>query len=225
RSRAFTLPQLRQRSRAFTLVELLVVIGIIAVLLAALVPAVTSLSKSKGRKGALGNLATVIEQGRALALADSRNTYIAFATIIQNAGTSVTDEYSYRSYAVFEDDAAGIPHNVQVTKWQKLPRGISFRSQNEPSGAGTSLTSNSNPSTAAFIFSPTAGTITCPYLQFDPLGSVAEPTSAAPMRLVIFEGSVNAGTETPTARDSSQQPVRDEISVGRYNGRAQYVAQ
>jgi hypothetical protein len=188
------------------------------------IPAVNSLSKSSGRKGAISNLTTVIEQARSLALSDSRTTYVAFAAELPpTIPISVSEDYSYRAYAVFEDGATGTPHSIQVTKWQKLPTGISFRNQNETSGTGTCLTSTSNSTTAAFTFSPTGSTITSPYIAFDSTGSVVQPTSAAPMRLVIFEGFVRTGTEVPTARDSSQQPVRDEIQIGRYNGRAKYV--
>lgn len=224
RTRAFTLPQVHERHSAFTLIELLVVIGIIAIMLVAVIPAVTSLSKSSGRKSGISNLSIMIEQARSLALSDSRNTYVAFATTPPaGASPAVIDDYSYRAYAVFEDDAAGMPHAIQVTKWQKLPPGISFRSQDESSGPGTCLTSTTNNTTSAFNFAPTSGTITCPYLQFDSTGSVVQPTSAAPMRLVIFEGFVRSGTEVPTAREASQQPVRDEIEIGRFNGRARYV--
>jgi competence protein ComGC len=54
-------------SFAFTLLELLVVISL---LLVAVIPAVNSLSKSSGRKGAISNLTTVIEQARSLALSE-----------------------------------------------------------------------------------------------------------------------------------------------------------
>ena len=210
--------------RAFTLIELLVVIGIISVLLVAVIPAVNSLSKSSGRKSAISNLTVIIEQARALALSDSRNTYVAFvAALPTTAPPTVTEDYSYRAYAVFEDDAVGVARAIQVTKWQKLPVGISFRNQNEPSGVGTCLTSVNNSTTATFAFSPIGGTITCPYIQFDSTGSVVQPTSVAPMRLVIFEGFVRAGSEVATAQDSTQQPVRDEIEIGRFNGRAKYV--
>ena len=198
--------------------------GIISLLLVAVIPAVNSLSKSSGRKGGISNLTIVIEQARSLALADSRNVYVAVVTTLPTtAPPTVIDDYSYRAYAVFEDDAAGTAHNIQVTKWQKLPPGISFRNQNESSGTGTCLTSVSNSTTAVFSFPPTGGTITCPYIEFDSTGAVVQPTSAAPMRLVIFEGLVRAANEIATAQDSTQQPVRDEIQIGRFNGRAKYV--
>ncbi|MEO5720647.1 MAG: type II secretion system protein [Chthoniobacterales bacterium] len=215
---------MRERTRAFTLIELLVVIGIIAIMLVALIPAVNSLSKSSGRKGAISNLTTIIEQARSLALADARSTYVAFATTLPGSPSpAISDEYSYRAYAVFKDNANGAPHAIQVTKWQKLPEGISFRSQAELTGPGTCLTSDANTATTPFAFAPTAGTITAPYLQFDSTGSIVHPTSAAPMRLIIFEGLVRDGNEVATAQDSSQQPVRDEVAIGRFNGRAKYV--
>lgn len=217
-------PNLISRRDAFTLIELMVVIGIIALMLVALIPAVSSLSKSGGRKAAIGNLAILIEQARSLALADARNTYIAFvAALPSSASQAVVADYSYRAYAVFEDDANGNPHAIQTTKWQRLPTGISFRNQPEPTGPGTSLTTATNPATSTFPFALANGNITCPYLEFDSVGSVVQPNSAAPMRLVIFEGYVRGGSEVPTGRDSSHEPIRDEISIGRFNGRAEYV--
>jgi prepilin-type N-terminal cleavage/methylation domain-containing protein len=221
---AFT-PEPRERPRAFTLLEMLVVIGIIAILLVAVIPAVNSISKSTGRKGAMSNVTSMIEQARSLALSDARNTYIAFATVLPAGATpQMIQDYSYRAYAVFEDTASG-GGKAQVSKWQKLPTGISFRNQDEPIGTGTCLTSTTNTTTTAFSFSPLGGatTITCPYIEFDSTGAIIQPSSAAPMRLVAFEGNVSGGTENPTARESGGDPVRDEVQVERFTGRVKYV--
>jgi type II secretory pathway pseudopilin PulG len=215
----------RQHStlNSFTLLELLVVIGIIALLLVAVVPAVTNMSKSSGRKGAISNIASIIEQARSLALSDARNTYVAFATALPAAATpQMVQDYSYRTYAVFEDNPLGAGR-LQVTKWQKLPTGISFRSQNESGGPGTCLTSVSNTTTAAFSFPALGGTISCPYIEFDSTGAIIQPTSASPMRLIVFEGSVSGGTENLTARESSGEPVREEVEIAKFTGRAKYV--
>jgi prepilin-type N-terminal cleavage/methylation domain-containing protein len=214
-----------RRSRAFTLLEVLVVLGILAIMLVAVLPAITSLSKSSGRKGAVSNIASIIEQTRSLALGDSRNTYVVFATGMPAASADILREYSYRAYAVFEDDATGA-QQIQVTKWQKLPTGISFRSQDEPGpGAGTCITSATNTEMLSFSFSPlgATATITAPYIKFDGTGSVVEPTTAGPMRIVVFEGTADATTEVATAKESTGLPVRDEVQVGRYSGRAKYV--
>src|SRR5205814_179682 len=75
---AFALvPALRGRFRAFTLIEMLVVLGMIVILLSALVPAVTSLSKANGRKAAMANLLGGIEQARA----EANNTSISVLKI------------------------------------------------------------------------------------------------------------------------------------------------
>lgn len=216
--------------RGFTLVELLVVIGIISVMLVAIVPAVNSLSKGAGRKGAVGNLLSGVEQARALAITERRNTYVAFITSLPGSvPPSLAEEYSYRAWAVFAD-APGGGARVQVTKWQQLPRGISFRSVEEPPEAdgrvaGTCITSTTNTQTGSFPFSPASVTITCPYLQFDLSGSVVQPTTPAPLRLVMFEGAVAADAERPTARDSANQPVRAEIQLAKFTGRAKTVIQ
>jgi prepilin-type N-terminal cleavage/methylation domain-containing protein len=217
------------RHSAFSLLELLVVIGIISVLLAALMPAVTSISKSTGRKGAIGNLLSLLEQARALAITGHQNAYVAFATdIAPPVPRSIAHQYSYKAYAVFADDAAssGI---IQITKWQKLPMGISFRSRNEPPDEngnvnGTSVTSGSNTITMPFFFAPATSSLAFPYLKFDPTGTIVEPTTPAPMRLVVFEGTATANAEIPTAKEASGEPVRDEIQITKFTGRAKHVA-
>ena len=192
----------------------MVVIGIIAIMMAAVLPVVSSLSKSSGRKGAVSNLITILDQARALALADGRNTYVAFAT--NKVPPALFAEYAYKSYAVFEDDASGNPRAIQVTKWQKLPAGISLRNETATLLATTPVT---------FKFTP-GGTITptldCPYVQFAPTGAVEQPTTG--LRLVVFEGFYQPpATETATARGADGQPVSDAILIARYTGRAAYV--
>jgi type II secretory pathway pseudopilin PulG len=126
----------------------MVVIGIVGVLLVLLAPTIGSLSKSTGRRGAVSNLTSIIEQTRSLALSQSRNAYVAFAgEMPPNAPPPVAREYAFRAFAVFQDNASGAGR-VQVTKWQKLPQGISFRAEPEPAAAGTpvgtSITATTN---------------------------------------------------------------------------------
>jgi prepilin-type N-terminal cleavage/methylation domain-containing protein len=216
------------RRKAFTLIELMVVIGVIALLLVLLAPTIGSLSKSTGRRGAVSNLTSIIEQTRALALSQSRTAYVAFVgEMPPNAPPAVVRDYAYRAFAVFQDSAGA--GKAQVTKWQKLPEGISFRAEPEAAAAGTpvgtSITATTNSATTLFPFAPLGSgqSIECRYIAFDATGTVIEPPVSAPLRLVIFEGRVNNAVEQPTARDADQQPVRDEIQIGRYNGRAKVV--
>ncbi len=69
---------LRALASGFTLMELMVVMAIIILVAAFATPAFNSLSKSSGRKAAIGNLLGGIEQARSQAMKDGRYTYVVF---------------------------------------------------------------------------------------------------------------------------------------------------
>jgi len=219
---AFTsVPALRGRLRAFTLIEMLVVLGIIALLLVAIVPAVTSLSKANGRKAAIGNLLGGIEQARAEALKSGQATYVVFPAL--TSGTQSTlDRYNYRSYAIFEDDAA-TPGNVkQLTAWKSFPTGVALRA------AGTAALSNlADPASltpsVTLSFAPDASATPFKCFKFNSNGEVTAP--AANVLLGIFEGYVNSGTEIATTKDASGNPSAVEyVRVSQFTGRAEPTA-
>src|SRR5690349_3780981 len=80
-------PSLHVRN-AFTLLEMLVVMGIIVLLLVALIPAVGPLSKSSGRKGAVNTVLGTIEQARAQAIKSGRPTYVVFPAQLPGSPTN-----------------------------------------------------------------------------------------------------------------------------------------
>src|SRR5438477_12886308 len=154
---AFALvPALRGRVRAFTLIEMLVVLGMIVILLSAVIPAVTSLSKANGRKAAMANLLGGIEQARAEAINTSQATYVVFPTLGAGTAQSTLDRYNYKAYAIFEDDAANPGAVKQLTSWKSLPTGTAMRSSGTAALANLAdPTSLSPPPT--FTFNPDIG--------------------------------------------------------------------
>ena len=206
-----------RRNTAFTLIELLVVMGIIAVALAALVPAVTSLSKSSGRRGARNSLLGGIEQARAEAIKSGQATYVVFPAFT-SGDQSTLDRYNYRSYAIFEDDAAH-PGNVkQLTDWKSFPTGVALRA------AGTAALSNlADPAAltppVTFSFPPDAGATPFKCFKFNLNGEVQTP--AGNVLLGIFEGYVNSGSEVATTKDANGNPSAVEyVMVSQFTGRA-----
>jgi type II secretory pathway pseudopilin PulG len=200
---------------AFTLLELLLVMGIIIIALAALVPAVTSLSKSGGRRAARNSLLGGIEQARAEAIKSSQATYVVFPAF--TSGTpSTLDRYNYRSYAIFEDDAAN-PGNVkQLTDWKPFPTGVALRK------AG--IDALPDPATltppVAFSFAPDTSAAPLKCFKFNSNGEVQAP--AGNVLLGIFEGYVNGGTEVATTKDGNGNPSAVEyLMVSQFTGRAE----
>ncbi|MEY2539813.1 MAG: hypothetical protein QOG67_3553 [Verrucomicrobiota bacterium] len=206
---------------SFTLLELLVVIGIIAILLVAIVPAVNSLSKSSGRKSAINIVVGTLEQARSQAIKDGRATYVAFAAQPTDGATDISDKgiidrYFYHSVAIFEDDPSGSPTKTQLTPWKVLPTGISVRTEISFSSSNAAWKSDD------FVFVPDASKIKkFPFVKFNSVGALEAPTPAwsGPIPIRLFEGSVNGTAEIPTTKNNKDET----INIARLTGRPEYV--
>ena len=216
-SQPSTLNSQRYRA-AFTLVEMLVVLSIIAIVLAALIPAVTSLSKAGGRRAARDSLLGGIEQARAEAIKSGQPTYVVFPTFSSGA-QSTLDRYNYRSYAIFEiDPATGVAK--QLTDWKSFPTGVALRAAGPAPLSNPPLPAWTPP--PGFTFTPdTSSSPTFLSFQFNSNGEVMAP--AGNVLLGVFEGYVtSSGTEVATTKDGSGNPSAVEyIMVSQFTGRAE----
>jgi len=200
----------RNRLGAFSLLELLVVIGLIAIMLVAVVPAVNSLGRSSGRKGAVSNVMNAIEHARALAISSGRPTYVVFAD--QNT----PEEYRCTSFIVFQDDATFTPK--PITKWYRLPTGIAFRPN-----SGILAAQTGTPKIQFACPSPVGPTLRdLPFVKFDSSGMVSAPTGG--LWIDIFAGFVGtAGDQSFTDARQKATGKYDAVVVSRFTGRVRYV--
>jgi len=190
---------------AFTLVELLAVVGIMGLLAAVAVPALKGLTGSGGRKQALSQLMGALEIARNTAISTGTNAAVIFPDSTFASG----DAYKYRSMAVVAWNATNsATPATMVGSWITLPQGIALFPNSIsalPQGTNISvriLTSSNTASFRAISFQSDGGLD----LNQSPL-----PTNG----IAFFEGTVTGTTTNPTSKMTNFETVR----VTRYTGR------
>jgi prepilin-type N-terminal cleavage/methylation domain-containing protein len=191
--------------RAFTLVELLAVVGIMGLLAAVAVPALKGLTGSGGRKQALNQVISALEIARNTAISTGTNAAVIFPDSTFTSG----DAYKYRSMAV----VAWNPTNTNapatmVGSWIVLPQGIALfpRSISAlPLGTNITIRILTNSTTANY-----------PAIRFQPDGGLDESQTPLPTNgIAFFEGTVTNTTTNSTSKMTNFETVR----VTRYTGR------
>lgn len=209
------------RARGFSLVELLVVIGIMVVLGAMAVPSIQGIAGTAGRKGAVNVLLNTFEQARAAALESGANTYVGFAD-----RNFPLESLRYRAFIVFrdrtEDDlpaagAPGAPQFVPLTAWETLPKPVSLKSER------LSLVEDVYIDLADASLPRLAAGARLPAAVFTPSGALSAQHDKDRLRLFLYEGHFLNNQDNFIRQRSFHQSsagLFDRISFSRFTGRA-----
>lgn len=208
---------IHHRSRqAFSLVELLTIVAIITVMMTLLVPALSGITSTAGRRGAVTIMMNSFEQARVAALESGQTVYIGFA---DNDSIFAAKEMNYSAFLIFreptEEEKASGKSYVILKNWTRLPKKIAFKRVEKslvPSAGGTQFPNLSKELAASF----SGWDETLPCIAFNASGAVEEPNNN--LRLFLYEGFFSNGKEVPT-RDANN--LWETIHVSKYTGRAQ----
>ncbi|MGI8889937.1 MAG: type II secretion system protein [Chthoniobacterales bacterium] len=195
------------RRHAFTLVEMLVVIGIIAIVLGFLVPA---LSPSAGRalEGDARNLAAQLENARLMSLAKRTKTRVLIAST--NAWAS---EASWRAYILARFDSTSGKW-LQEGTLRRLSTTTTFDSE-----SGIIVARGAETTQVAKGTRATPVTFTGAFVEFLPNGSTSLDPAATPEVIFIQDAFVPATGSSPTPVRKNQN-LRAQLSIDPLTGNA-----
>ena len=200
------LQHFRRPAAAFTLVELLAVVGIMGLLAAVAVPALKGLTGSGSRKQALGQVIGALEIARNTAISTGTNAAVIFPDSTFSSGNA----YRYRSMAVVAWSATNSDSPAtMVGSWIVLPQGIALFPRSI-----SALPVRTNISVQILTSSAKADYRA---ICFQSDGALDESQSPLPTNgIAFFEGTVTDTKTNPTSKMTNFETVR----LTRYTGRA-----
>ena len=209
------LPSSRKRGHAFSLVELLAVVGIIAIISVAAVPVMRGLGGSQSSRATASILVSALEQARTAAILSGTNAYLA----LPDAGTTTMNPTNrFRTYAVIRetvsqdgDDKDDFQTNVStnmgwvlLSKWERLPGDLQF------SATALGQLAFTNPSGLTFPANSSSSNLRL--IGFTPSGGLTD-TKGTNGLLFASSTKVTNGRAT----------VADRIDISFYSGRVRYT--
>ena len=200
----------RRRIKGFTLIEMLTVIVIIGILLAATLPAVTHLMKSSALSIATRQVANTLGLARQLAITQRVYARVVFPYFDAAVTQQDQKDMWYRTYAVMtnRDDTVALGWTY-ASKWEYLPLGVVFlkdKLPTPPPDPGSLEALNTTPWSAEY---PSISYPSRPlaYIEFTPTGAAKNTAT-----LTYQEGLMDAsGNQTLTSKANAVTNLIDSL--------------
>lgn len=201
----------RNPRQGFTLLELLVVTGIIVLVLSFTVPAINGVSKSNNLNSAGRMISNLLTIARSEAI--NRRALIRFEV----ATTWPSDaSMAYRKVTLVQHDAAA-GTETQLTNWETLADGVTFSPKDPGGNSGTYFFAGSQVQMPKLKFG--GADVDCQYLEFLPTGAANVPLQNSPVRLRLLPGYLSNGQVTATTTknwfDYSVDALVGRIAIAR----------
>lgn len=155
------------KRRGFTLVELLVVMGIMALIIMAATPMFNGMTRSSGMQGATMQLRSTLSLARQWAITHRVNTYVVFPNSDTNSLNDPNSLRAYHAYNVMTTDSVA-KANIFLRDWVFLPPGFFFSDHGDSSSVLASAWASGANRVDGVPYTPSSG---MPAIVFRPDGS------------------------------------------------------
>ena len=206
---------MNKKVQAFSLIELLSVIAVISLMAGLVVPSLSGVAGSYGRKQAINAAMNALERARVAALQSGGNVHVIFA---RPADSSLAPD----ALIVVGEPPLSSANTKKIfyTPWIKLPQGVHFL------GKTDSLAMGSLPAgISSSALPPIPGSTSYSSITFNSASQVDSPSSQS-LRLAIYEGLRSGNVETAgggsgrATQGLSDSGLYDVIKVARFTGRS-----
>lgn len=194
-----------RRCRAFSLVEMLVVIAILSIMLVLGASVGPGLLKSNAMSSGLSQLSSAVSLARSEAVRARKPVIFALAQ------TNPLDDRSYRSYAILQADSIHGTNYTYIRRWEKLPQGVFFQSGNSTLSTNSLPYPNDNGATTSLLG-----------FKFIPEGSLdedAHPVGTQPT--LALQKGVRMTATSPVEFQGDYQT--NQVTVQRLTGKVRVV--
>lgn len=203
----------------YTIVELLVVVGIMALIMSIALPSFSKMAKGQATKSSSRNIVAVVKAARSYAITERKNIAIVFVNKTNCATYNIPINYGYTSYLVFEvkKDATDqwiFQNNIDGEVWTDIQPGtlIYYDSSNIIENGITVKASLKNLNLGATT------------TQFDLKGIVfkssGQMATTNQIKIRIQEGVYPGGNTDPVVTNTANNIT---VEINPYTGRLTYL--
>ena len=197
----------------FTLVELLVVIGVIALMMALVMPAFRGFGRSASMNSSVAQIRTAMSLSRQWAITQNRPVQIQFATSNTVSGLSGEAWRAFRSFAVFVRTNTTPLQGFYLKEWTALPPGVVITPDTSffpGSGHGDNVVAAGRVATTRFPFVNSANLVQVRAIEFLPSGAIGSGNA----EVYLAEGFVETNGVLSVRTNGMRFGVEGQILTG-----------